>query len=130
MDTNIIIYSTNTTMNRAHSITVYQSLFSDPDDPEYIKSMIRPAEVKEDVQQMEERKRVSVILNSRAFRKELEEIALDQMENGPSPAGLLALQQISELLVPRGGAPFSAAEATKTKRELKEDLNYIVTLRH
>ena len=82
--------------------------------------MIRPAEVKEDVQQMQERKRVSMILQSQAFKKELEEIAIDQMENGPSPAGLLALQQISELLQPRGGAPFSAVEATRNKGESRE----------
>ena len=64
---------------------------------------------------MEERKRVSMILNTTAFRKELEEIAIDQIENGPSPAGLLALQQITELLVPKGGTPFSAASGLANK---------------
>jgi len=87
----------------------------DPDDPEYIKQMIRPAEVKEDVNQMEERKRVSMILNSNAFKKELEEIAIDQIKNGPSPSNLLALQQITELLTPKGGVPFSATQGLANK---------------
>ena len=36
----------------------------DQDDPEYIKEMQRPPDIKEDLQAMEARQRVSVILNS------------------------------------------------------------------
>ena len=35
---------------------------TDPDDPEYVRQMRRPAEVKEDIQQMEKRKRVELIM--------------------------------------------------------------------
>ncbi|XP_033756965.1 alpha-adducin-like isoform X14 [Pecten maximus] len=73
----------------------------DPDDPEYQKRMMRPADVREDVKHMEDRSRVSLILNSEAFRKELEEIVDEQIKSGPHPASLLALQQISDLLLPR-----------------------------
>ncbi|XP_069139753.1 alpha-adducin-like isoform X8 [Argopecten irradians] len=73
----------------------------DPDDPEYQRRMMRPADVREDVKHMEDRSRVSLILNSEAFRKELEEIVDEQIKSGPHPASLLALQQISDLLLPR-----------------------------
>lgn len=72
----------------------------DPDDPEYVKEMRRPAEVKEDVRQMHDRSRVSLILNSEAFRRELEEVVEEQIKSGPHPASLLALQQITDLLLP------------------------------
>lgn len=62
--------------------------------------MRRPAEVKEDVRQMHDRSRVSLILNSEAFRRELEEVVDEQIKSGPHPASLLALQQITDLLLP------------------------------
>ena len=59
----------------------------------------RPAEVEEDVRLMSQRKRVSEILNSRAFRLELEQIIDSQIQNGQHPAALLALQQIADLML-------------------------------
>jgi len=84
----------------------------DPDDPEYVRQLRRPAEVKEDMRQMEDRSRVNVILKSQAFREELEEIVADQLKSGPHPASLLALQQISELFLPqaRGGGSGSISK--------------------
>ena len=72
----------------------------DPEDPDYRRELQRPADVKEDMRQMESRQRVSSILNSQAFREELESIIADQLKHGPHPASLIALQQISELLLP------------------------------
>ncbi|RUS72569.1 hypothetical protein EGW08_019674, partial [Elysia chlorotica] len=72
----------------------------DPDDPEYIKYLQRPAEVKEDLQQMENRSRVKLVLNSQAFKEELEAVVEEQLQHGPYPAGLIALQQITDLLLP------------------------------
>lgn len=90
-----------------HTNSVPQSLFNgrfieniDPEDPEYRRELQRPADVKEDMRQMESRQRVSSILNSQAFREELESIIADQLKHGPHPASLIALQQISELLLP------------------------------
>ena len=62
--------------------------------------MRRPAEIKEDVKQMQDRSRVSLVLNSEAFRKELEQIIDEQLSSGNYPTGLLALQQITDLLLP------------------------------
>lgn len=49
---------------------------------------------------MHDRSRVSLILNSEAFRRELEEVVEEQIKSGPHPASLLALQQITDLLLP------------------------------
>lgn len=70
----------------------------DPDDQEYIRQLRRPADVKEDVRQMEERSRVKLILKSDAFRKELEELVSEQLVLGPRPTGLVLLQHISQVL--------------------------------
>lgn len=80
----------------------------DPDDPEYRRNLQRPAEVKEDMKQMEGRSRVSVVLNSQAFKEELEAIIHEQIRQG-GPASIFALQQISDLLLPqsRGGSSLS-----------------------
>lgn len=75
-------------------------MVKDPEDPEYRRELQRPADVKEDMRQMESRQRVSSILNSQAFREELESIIADQLKHGPHTASLIALQQISELLLP------------------------------
>jgi adducin len=76
-----------------------QSHSEDIDD-EYRRELERPADVKEDVRQMGQRQRVTTILNSREFRDELEAIITDALKHGPHPASLIALQQISELLLP------------------------------
>lgn len=80
----------------------------DPEDEEYQKNLRRPAEVKEDIKQMSDRSRVSLILNSEAFRRELEEIVDEQLRQGNAPASLLALQQISNLLLPNHKFPQGA----------------------
>lgn len=89
-------------------------LLLDPDDPEYVKELLRPVEVKQDVKQMEERKRVNLILKSKAFRDELEQIVVEQLKSGPTPASVLALQQISEMFLPQArlkhGAIFGQGE--------------------
>ncbi|ELT93964.1 hypothetical protein CAPTEDRAFT_100987 [Capitella teleta] len=100
----------------------------DPDDPEYVRQMRRPAEVKEDLEQMKDRSRVSQIIKSKAFREELEEIVHDQIKSGPHPASLLALQQISELLLPqsRGVDLVAAASSAIPISDIRgvDSLNY------
>ncbi|XP_059173324.1 protein hu-li tai shao-like [Physella acuta] len=86
----------------------------DPDDPEYIKNLQRPAEVKEDLQQMENRSRVSLVLNSQAFKDELEQVVEEQLRNGPYPANLIALQQITDLLLPHSKGGLSSLARAST----------------
>lgn len=84
---------------------------ADPDDEAYQKNLRRPAEVKEDLRQMSDRSRVSLILNSEAFRRELEEIVDESLRQGNAPASLLALQQISNLLMPNARFPHGPINA-------------------
>ncbi|KAF7261023.1 hypothetical protein EG68_01671 [Paragonimus skrjabini miyazakii] len=81
----------------------------DPDDPEYQRNLLRPAAIKEDVNLMSQKQRVSLILKSEAFRNELEEIVRSQSEIGEYPGmstSLLSLQHISDLFasLPAGHA--------------------------
>lgn len=64
------------------------------DDDERTK--MRPADIDADVREMERRKRVESIMNSKLFREELERIIELQMKDGNGPAGLL--QQISDMM--------------------------------
>ncbi|XP_071043725.1 protein hu-li tai shao isoform X11 [Parasteatoda tepidariorum] len=72
----------------------------DPDDPECQKQMWRPADINQDMKEMERRKRVDIIMNSQVFREELERIIESQINEGYLPANLAALQQVTDLLLP------------------------------
>jgi len=76
---------------------------TDPDDPEYLRELRRPADVKQDVRQMEDRRRVKLVLNSKAFRNELERLVDERIKSGePCPPSLVTLQQqISGLNLPQ-----------------------------
>ncbi|XP_071482400.1 adducin-related protein 1-like, partial [Diadema antillarum] len=52
----------------------------DLDDPELQRQMQRPAHIKNDIKEMDRNKRVSLILNSQAFREELEAIIESQLK--------------------------------------------------
>ncbi|XP_043288960.1 protein hu-li tai shao isoform X6 [Venturia canescens] len=64
------------------------------------KSKMRPADIDADMREMERRKRVEMMMNSRLFREELERIIETQMKDGSGPSGLL--QQISEMMGAQG----------------------------
>ncbi len=73
----------------------------DPDDPEYVRQLLRPAEIKEDLSAMSQRRRVSLVLKSEAFRKELEEILETYSRSNDNMglnSSLLSLQHIPEML--------------------------------
>ncbi|XP_067003897.1 protein hu-li tai shao isoform X2 [Anabrus simplex] len=65
------------------------------------KMKMRPADIDADMREMERRKRVEMIMNSRLFREELERIIETQLKDGSGPAGLL--QQISDMMGYQGG---------------------------
>ncbi|XP_046743051.1 protein hu-li tai shao isoform X2 [Diprion similis] len=65
------------------------------------KSKMRPADIDADMREMERRKRVEMMMNSRLFREELERIIETQMKDGGAgPSGLL--QQISDMMGAQG----------------------------
>lgn len=60
------------------------------------RSKIRPADIDADVREMERRKRVESIMNSRLFREELERIIETQLKEGAGTSCLM--QQISDMM--------------------------------
>ncbi|XP_064212531.1 protein hu-li tai shao isoform X2 [Tribolium castaneum] len=64
------------------------------DDEERAK--IRPVDIDADVKEMERRKRVEIIMNSKMFREELERIIETQLREGSGTSGLM--QQISDMM--------------------------------
>ncbi|XP_060525018.1 protein hu-li tai shao isoform X6 [Cylas formicarius] len=60
------------------------------------RAKMRPADIDADVREMERRKRVELIMNSKLFREELERIIETQLKDGTGTSGLL--QQISDMV--------------------------------
>ncbi|NWX68599.1 ADDG protein, partial [Alca torda] len=78
-------------------------------DPEYIRERNMSPDLRQDFNMMEQRKRVTQILQSPAFREDLECLIEEQMKKGNNPTGLLALQQIAEYITASSFAGFSSS---------------------
>uniref|UniRef100_A0A1I7X1J5 Breast cancer metastasis-suppressor 1-like protein n=1 Tax=Heterorhabditis bacteriophora TaxID=37862 RepID=A0A1I7X1J5_HETBA len=99
----------------------------DPDDPEYIKDLQRPAAIKEDLTEMERRKRVQHILESKSFCKELEEFVIKQEWDSVRSESehLKTIQRLSELTLPNGAMSFANLHSiayTKQEKLLRNKL--------
>ncbi|XP_069467865.1 gamma-adducin isoform X2 [Ambystoma mexicanum] len=68
-------------------------------DPDYIRERNMSPDLRQDFNMMEQKKRVTQILQSPAFREDLEGLIQDQMQKGNHPSGLLALQQIADYVI-------------------------------
>ncbi|KFO29008.1 Gamma-adducin [Fukomys damarensis] len=77
-------------------------------DPEYIRERNMSPDLRQDFNMMEQRKRVTQILQSPAFREDLECLIQEQMKKGHNPTGLLALQQIADYIVTSSFSGFSS----------------------
>ncbi|XP_049456603.1 adducin 3 (gamma) b [Epinephelus fuscoguttatus] len=71
----------------------------DESDPEYLRSRNMSPDLRQDFNMMEQKKRVTQILQSPVFKDELEGLIQDQMTKGNNPTGLLALRQIADLVM-------------------------------
>lgn len=71
----------------------------DESDPEYLRSRNMSPDLRQDFNMMEQKKRVTQILQSPVFKDELEGLIQDQMTKGNNPSGLLALRQIADLVM-------------------------------
>ncbi|XP_007665851.1 gamma-adducin isoform X1 [Ornithorhynchus anatinus] len=78
-------------------------------DPEYIRERNMSPDLRQDFNMMEQRKRVTQILQSPAFREDLECLIQEQMKKGYNPTGLLALQQIADYIMASSFAGFSSS---------------------
>ncbi|XP_008280546.1 gamma-adducin-like [Stegastes partitus] len=71
----------------------------DESDPEYLRSRNMSPDLRQDFNMMEQKKRVTQILQSPVFKDELEGLIQDQLTKGNTPTGLLALRQIADLVM-------------------------------
>ncbi|XP_045927248.1 adducin 3 (gamma) b isoform X1 [Micropterus dolomieu] len=71
----------------------------DESDPDYLRSKNMSPDLRQDFNMMEQKKRVTQILQSPVFKDELEGLIQDQMTKGNNPTGLLALRQIADLVM-------------------------------
>ncbi|XP_006831391.1 PREDICTED: gamma-adducin isoform X1 [Chrysochloris asiatica] len=78
-------------------------------DPEYIRERNMSPDLRQDFNMMEQRKRVTQILQSPAFREDLECLIQEQMKKGHNPTGLLALQQIADYIMANSFSGFSSS---------------------
>ncbi|CAO2585826.1 Add3 [Lemmus lemmus] len=77
-------------------------------DPEYLRERNMSPDLRQDFNMMEQRKRVTQILQSPAFREDLECLIQEQMKKGHNPTGLLALQQIADYIMTNSFSGFSS----------------------
>ncbi|XP_053306504.1 gamma-adducin isoform X2 [Spea bombifrons] len=81
----------------------------DENDPGYIRERNMSPDLRQDFNMMEQKKRVTQILKSPAFREDLESLIQDQMNKGNNPTGLLALQQIADYIMASSFAGFASS---------------------
>ncbi|KAM7418799.1 hypothetical protein PAMA_016094 [Pampus argenteus] len=78
-------------------------------DPEYIRSKNMSPDLRQDFNVLEQKKRVTQILQSPAFKEELESLIQEQQRKGNNPTGLLALRQIADFFMASSVAGFNTS---------------------
>ncbi|XP_072318478.1 adducin 3 (gamma) a isoform X1 [Eucyclogobius newberryi] len=81
----------------------------DVNDPEYIRARNMSPDLRQDFNILEQKKRVTQILQSPAFKEELESLITEQQSKGSVPSGLLALRQIADFFMTSSVAGFNTS---------------------
>ncbi|XP_026026114.1 adducin 3 (gamma) a isoform X5 [Astatotilapia calliptera] len=81
----------------------------DVNDPEYIRARNMSPDLRQDFNVLEQKKRVTQILQSPAFKEELESLIQEQQRKGNNPTGLLALRQIADFFMASTVAGFNTS---------------------
>ncbi|OCT89912.1 beta-adducin isoform X1 [Xenopus laevis] len=68
------------------------------DDPEYLRVRNMAPDVRQDFNIMEQKKRVTMIMQSPSFREELESLIQEQMKKGNNSSNIWALRQIADFM--------------------------------
>ncbi|XP_072410417.1 beta-adducin-like isoform X2 [Chiloscyllium punctatum] len=76
-------------------------------DPEYLRLREAGPALRQDVNLMEQKKRVTVILRSPGFREELESLIQEQLRKGEDSGNLRALRHIVDFISSGGGSPLA-----------------------
>ncbi|XP_043939012.1 beta-adducin isoform X2 [Protopterus annectens] len=75
-------------------------------DPEYLRFRNMAPNLRQDFNIMEQKKRVTMILQSPSFREELEHLIEEQIKKGNNSSNLWALRQIADFMAITNTAPF------------------------
>ncbi|XP_063304735.1 beta-adducin isoform X3 [Pelobates fuscus] len=78
------------------------------DDPEYLRIRNMAADLRQDFNVMEQKKRVTMILQSPSFREELESLIQEQMKKGNNSSNIWALRQIADFMACTAPSVFPA----------------------
>ncbi|XP_004691554.1 PREDICTED: beta-adducin isoform X1 [Condylura cristata] len=89
----------------------YFDRFSE-EDPEYMRLRNRAADLRQDFNLMEQKKRVTMILQSPSFREELEGLIQEQMKKGNNSSNIWALRQIADFMASTSHAVFPTSSMT------------------
>ncbi|NXP26933.1 ADDG protein, partial [Scytalopus superciliaris] len=106
-DASQVVVTTPPTATMPHKERYFDRI--NENDPEYIRERNMSPDLRQDFNMMEQRKRVTQILQSPAFREDLECLIQEQMKKGNNPTGLLALQQIAEYITASTFTGFSSS---------------------
>ncbi|XP_062366471.1 beta-adducin isoform X1 [Cinclus cinclus] len=68
------------------------------EDPEFLRAPSRARDLRQDFNLMEQKKRVTMILQSPSFREELESLIQEQMKKGNNSSHVWALRQIADFM--------------------------------
>ncbi|KAM8974572.1 beta-adducin isoform 2-T2 [Pelodytes ibericus] len=88
----------------------YFERFTD-DDPEYLRVRNMAADLRQDFNVMEQKKRVTMILQSPSFREELESLIQEQMKKGNNSSNIWALRQIADFMACTAPSVFPSCPA-------------------
>ncbi|XP_037326758.2 adducin 3 (gamma) a isoform X2 [Pungitius pungitius] len=81
----------------------------DVNDPEYLRARNMSPDLRQDFNVLEQKKRVTQILQSPAFKEELESLITEQQRIGNNTSGLLALRQIADFFMSTSVGGFSTS---------------------
>ncbi|XP_029459844.1 LOW QUALITY PROTEIN: beta-adducin [Rhinatrema bivittatum] len=93
--------SSETTPDAVSSPPLHMQSYFDrfpEDDPEYLRIRNMAADLRQDFNVMEQKKRVTMILQSPSFRDELECLIQEQIKKGNNSSNIWALRQIADFM--------------------------------
>ncbi|XP_075063538.1 beta-adducin isoform X2 [Mixophyes fleayi] len=93
-------------------------------DPEYLRVRNMAADLRQDFNVMDQKKRVTMILQSPSFREELESLIQEQMKKGNNSSNIWALRQIADFMASTAPSVFPACPVNSSMVAPINDLQY------
>ncbi|XP_066449122.1 beta-adducin isoform X2 [Eleutherodactylus coqui] len=92
-------------------------------DPEYLRIRNMAADLRQDFNVMEQKKRVTMILQSPSFREELESLIQEQMKKGNNSSNIWALRQIADFMASTAPSVFPTCPVNSSMAAPINDLH-------